>query len=139
MALPASYTEAELAAYMHSVLGSVATALGWSVAGESYVEPVNETLAAYGVDDIAAISGRANIVKLRALARREVWRAVVAQSAAHYDVTADGASLTRSQIQAQAREQLRLAEIDCLTYDPAYRVSVTGIDHNDPYKPEEIA
>jgi len=143
MALPASYTETSLATYMHTLLGPVALTLGWSVAAGSYDEPVNEALGAYGVDDIADVTGRANIVKLRVLARREVWRAVVQATASHYDVNADGSSRHRSQIQAQAREALALAEIDALPYDAAYAARVTPVHHGrygderDPYEPPD--
>jgi hypothetical protein len=135
MSIPASYTETTLATYMHTILGPVAATLGWSVAAGSYDEPVNEALAAYGVDDIADISGRANITKLRALARREVWRAVMQATASHYDVKADGANRSRSQIHTQAKAAYELACIDALSYDPAYIVGVTTVDYADPYLP----
>lgn len=143
MALPSAYTETELATYMHAILGPVAATLGWSVAAGSYDEAINETLGAYGVDDIADVATRANIVKLRTLARREVWRAVVQATASHYDVNADGSSRHRSQIQAQALVALERAEIDALPYDAAYTVGVHPVhygrygDERDPYEPPD--
>jgi hypothetical protein len=106
MPAPTSYTEAELAAFMHSVLRSVATQLGWSAPG-SYTEVVNEVLLAYGVDDIASAT---NIQQLRLLARREVWRAVVEETAGDYDVRSkDGAEAKRAQINTNARAAYKLA------------------------------
>ena len=61
MAAPTSYNEAELKDYMDTMLGATATVLTWTVAGGQYDEAVNETLLAYGVDDIDEIIGRANI------------------------------------------------------------------------------
>jgi hypothetical protein len=134
MAIPVSYTEATLQAYTHTLLGAVAATLGWTVALGSYTEPCNEAIAAYGVDDVTTILGRDNVRKIRALARREVWRAVAAQTASHYDVSADGASRQRSQIHAQALQELQRAELDCMEFDPAYEVGATTIRFDDAYE-----
>lgn len=133
MAAPASYTEATLATYMHTTLGAIAGALSWTVAGNSYAEPVNEALLVYGVSDIAAAT---EIQKLRAIARREAWRAVVAGLAAMYNFATDGQSFSRSQMQAQALEALRIAEADAMQYDTgAYEVRVDKVERTqDPYQ-----
>ena len=63
MAIPAGYTEATLKEYMHTVLGPVATTLGWTVADGDYDEAANEAVAAYGVDDVAAVARLAGRVQ----------------------------------------------------------------------------
>lgn len=140
MAIPSGYTEQALAAYMHDVLGAVGTSLDFSVTDGDYAEAVNDALVAYGVDDIQTVSGRANIARLRALARVEAWRLVVRNTAGDYDFQADGARYNRSQIHAQAQENLQEALNDAAAYDPSYRVGIDRIVHkHDPYAylPEE--
>ncbi len=136
MAIPASYTETTLKAYMHSTLGPVASTLGWSVDGSSYDEAADEAIAAYGVDDVTGIMGRDNIRKLRALARREAWRAVMQATTSHYDLNTDGASRNRSQIHAQATEQYAMADSECMTYEDRYTISPATVGYpGDPYLP----
>lgn len=135
MTTPTSYTEATLAAYMHATLGDVASALGWASGTASYGEAVNETALAYGVDDITTITGRENIARLRALARAESWRQVMAYTAGDFDFSADGASYNRSQVHAQAKAALQLAEADAMRYGAyGFDVVVQNVrDVHDPY------
>ncbi len=115
MAAPTAYTEATLAAYMHDVLGNVATALGY-LAASSYTEAVNETLLQYGVDDIAEVSGQDAIRLLRALARAQAWRKVANDTAGDYDFKTDSTTFNRSQVHKQALLNLTAAisEADAL-------------------------
>lgn len=131
MPVPTSYTEANLATFMHGCLGDVATELGW-LAASSYSEAVTETLLAYGVTDIA---GATDMRKLRALARREAWRAAVGSLASRYDFTADGASHHLSQVYSQAQHALAAAEADAVRYDTAHQATLTKIHYGDPYGP----
>jgi hypothetical protein len=135
MSIPTSYTEEELAAYMDTILGPVADALNWSVAGNDYAEPVNSAILSYGVDDIAEITGRDNIAKLRAIARAEVWRAVVDATSGHYDFSDGGVSLKRSQMNAQARENAQAAEFAAYSLGAYGNEVVVDNIHfvNDPY------
>lgn len=135
MSAPTSYTEATLATYMHSVLGDVATTMGWSAGTASYGEAVNETLLAYGVDSISSISGRDGIAKLRALARVEAWRQVISNTAGGYDFSADGASYSRSQMHEQALASMRVAEADAMQYGGyGYEAIFQNLEHvQDPY------
>ena len=134
MSVPTSYTEADLKAFVHTTLGATATALGWSVAGGSYDETVNETLLAYGQTDISQISGTANIRKVRALARLMAWRAAVAGLAGYNDIRDGQTALSLSQLQAQALNALRQAEADAAQYDDSYRVGVDKVTYiHDPY------
>lgn len=130
MALPTAYTEPELSAFMHAVLGDVATALGWSTDDERFDEAVNDTLLAYGVDDI---DDATDIPKLRALARIEAWRAATDSLASRFDLSADGQSASRSQMVEHARGRYRDAVRRASSYDPAYRVVRHPLRYtNDP-------
>src|SRR5512138_337717 len=117
MPIPASYTEKTLAEYMHAMLGKTAKALdlhfGPNDAGD-YVEAVNDALLAYGTEDIGAISGIRNIKKLRSLALVCAWQYVMNNFTALYDFSADGAKYDRSQMVANARKSLELAEAAAL-------------------------
>jgi hypothetical protein len=130
MAAPTSYTEATLAEYILAILGPVAAALGWAEQADVQ-ETLNEALLAYGVADIADAD---DIAKLRALARREAWRAAAAATAGDYDFEADGGRYNRSQVHAQALAAFQAAMVDAMPYDPDYAVSVDAIVHiHDPY------
>jgi len=135
MTVPSSYTEKELAAYMHGELGPVAAALGLAVGSTdagSYAEAVNETLLQYGV---ATIAQATDMVKLRALARVYAWRKVVGLLTALFDFAADGGEYNRSQMIVAAEKNLARAVIDALEYDPVYRVRTTRQRMvNDPYR-----
>lgn len=138
MALPAGYDELQLASYMHTTLGAMATRLGWSVAVGDYSEAVNEAVAAYGADDITSITGRENLRKLRALARREAWRSVVQSLAAYYEFSTDGQSFKPNQMGDQARKALAQAEADCAALgvgdDASYAVAIDSVIYpDDPY------
>jgi hypothetical protein len=138
MTIPTTYTEKTLAEYMHVMLGKVAKALdlhmGPNDAGD-YAEAVNDTLLAYGTDDIATVAGIANIQKLRALARVAAWQYVVANFAALYDFSADGASYNRSQLLKNAQEALKVALDASLPYAVNYQARIVSVDHkHDPYR-----
>jgi len=133
MAAPITYTEEALSLYMMSVLGPVASMLDW-LTTPAYDEAVSETLLAYGVGAIASVTGAANIKKLRTLARREAWRAVVQATVTQHDFSEAGASYSLSQIHEQALAALKLADADALAYDPNYRIGVDKITRpHDPY------
>lgn len=130
MAPPSGYTEATLATFMHSTVGRMATVLGWANPA-SYAEPINETLLAYGAADVADAS---DIRKLRAIARREVWRAAVEGLASAYDLTADSSSFKRSQMLTQARTALQMAITATLAYDDDYVITIDRSSQLiDPY------
>lgn len=134
MPAPTAYTEESLAEYMHTALGPVASALKYSVEGESYAEAVNEALLAFPVDDIADVSGRDNIRKLRMLALFFAWKMVAAHTAGDFDYSADNAGFSRSQVHAQAKASMEALRTDLLEFDPAYAVTVTTVTHrHDPY------
>lgn len=142
MPAPTSYTEKSLAEYMHLTLGKVAKALDLHFAPDGpgdYAEAVNDTLLAYGAEDIATITGMANIKKLRALAAACAWQYVVNNFAALYDFSADGASYSRSQLFENAQKALQVAQRQALVYDSSYMIRVRKTDHiHDPYTVRDV-
>ncbi|MCB8942546.1 MAG: hypothetical protein H6658_02100 [Ardenticatenaceae bacterium] len=145
MALPTSYTEEELAGYMASpaVLGTTADLLAWTWDGGDYNEIINRVLEIANVDDVAEMTGKEAIVKLRALARYAAWEAAVSGLVTEFDVSADGASMGREAIYQHAERELQKAtdKIVDLGFDPdgtntAKLVTVTRSD--DPYQPHEV-
>lgn len=121
MAIPAGYTEETLAQYMYSLItnddavNEFATALRWSVANGSYQDAVDEAIAAYGVDDITAISGRENIRRLRAVARVELWRSVVQRTVPSYQVSDGTTTTSRNQLYEHAKEMYDMALNEAIT------------------------
>lgn len=114
MPLPTAYTDTTLATYLHSLAPDLLTSLGWSVAGGSYAEIINDTLLAYGVADLSQAT---NIGKLRAVARYALWTAVLdALAGNRFDFSADGSQFSRSQIYTQARQQQMLAKAEAARY-----------------------
>lgn len=102
--LPAAYTEFTLLAYMVTVTRAVAGALGWGA--DDFTEALNDTLIAYGVE---SVGDAGNIPKLRALAKVEAWRAVVAGTVADFNFSVDGGNYSREQIHTHAVEALTRA------------------------------
>ncbi len=134
MAIPASYTELKFAEFLHATLGQVAEALNWGVGAASYDEVVNESLLEYGVDDIATITGNPSLKKFRAIGKVKAWEAVVTQTAADFNFSADGGKYDRSQIHEMAMKNLALAQAAAADYLGEYRVGIDRIDHyHDPY------
>jgi hypothetical protein len=134
MPVPTQYSEANLAEYIVSVLDEVASLLGWDNGTPQVQEALADTLLEYGQTDLAQITGTTSIRRLRALGRRAIWRAVVQATAGKYDFRDSDATFTRSQINSQAREMLKLAETDCLEFSATYAVSIVSINRpHDPY------
>lgn len=141
MAIPTSYDEAGLKAYLHAELGTMATGLEWTVDAGSYDEIVYDSLFRYGQIDIGEITGADNVRRLRCLAKVFVWRAVVKAVAGDFDFSADGASFSRSQIQTMAEKALRMAEDEAGPYlyddddDNRNAACITKVTHkHDPYQ-----
>lgn len=134
MPVPTAYSEALFASYLHSVLDKLADALDWDASDPRVLEAVTDTLLEYGVSDIATITEGTDMRRLRALGRRAIWRAVVQATAGKYDFSDSDAKFSRSQVNEQAREMLKLAETDCLEFSPTYAVSIVSIRRpQDPY------
>lgn len=116
MALPESYTEAEFAAYLHGELGDIAGLLGWTVAGGSYDEIINDTLIAYGESDIEAIAGDTAVVKLRRIGKYVAWSRAVEQLAGKYDYRENNEQYDLASLQKRAQVSLRQSERDVSQY-----------------------
>jgi hypothetical protein len=136
MPVPTSYTEAQLAAFMHSQLGDFPALFGWTSDLANYQETVNETMIAYGVSTIASAT---NIQKLRALARVEAWKQVLAKLANKHGFQADGATFNRQQMYEMAKQNLDKVETDALVFMDGYQITTGTVTwSNDPYKyPED--
>lgn len=123
VAVPTVYTSATLAEFLRQDVGPIGAALGWSVGGNSYDEPIIDTLLAYGVSDLADAT---DIAALRALARRAVWQQAVRHLASRFDFSLDQQSISRSQMQKMAKEALAAAEADVLVFASTFPGAVGG-------------
>jgi hypothetical protein len=137
MPVPTVYTtEVDLGLYMISQLDAVGETLGWTSRDMVVSEAVTDALLDYGETSIGLITGTTNLRKLRALARRAIWRAVVQTTTDYYSIADNGQRLERHQVNDQARKSLEMAEYDCRACgaDPDYAVSIRAISRpHDPY------
>lgn len=109
MAIPTGYTEEGLMNYMHAALEGVGDVLGFDPP-HGYDDAFYEVMFVYGEDDVTAVSGSHNLRRLRAIARVEAWRKVMAATTGDYDFRReDGATYNRSQMNAQARQNFTQA------------------------------
>lgn len=134
MAIPTSYSEETLKAFMLAALSNLGAALG--LTASSFNEAVNDALLAYGVTDIAQAT---DIAKLRALARVAAWQVAVSAAAGDYDFSADGGNYRRSQLHEQARKGLAAAEADAAVYSGENQATVGLMIWDDPYQPLGVA
>ena len=132
MTIPTGYDHGALAAYMHELLGGdsaggIARTLKWSPVSD-YDEAVAETALALGVDDVAEVTGRDETRRLRAVARRELWRLVMQRTAHLVDASTEGGGQDHSQIwqhaqamyeSAAAEAERVIAEVDAAKATPA--------------------
>jgi hypothetical protein len=122
MPLVTAHTEASLAQYMRKKLQTTADELStptvaWTAPdpdAQPYDDPVQATLRAYGVTDIADAT---DVQRLELLAQREIWRSVMAATVAYADATsANGEALKFAQIHAQAVRMFTLAKTEAAEY-----------------------
>lgn len=138
MALPTSYDDTELAQYMHGEIGITAKTLNWTVEKGSYGEAINEVLFTLGRIDLADFLPD-EINKLRAVSRREVWKAVVKACSGFYTFSADFQTFNLDQLYKHAMASLALANADCTALGvpsnsaPQVKTSSWPFS-NDPYK-----
>lgn len=132
MAVTGYADEAAIANYMHDVLGAdeLATSLGWSVAAGDYQDAVDETLLVLDITDPSTLTATADLRKLRAIARAEVWRSVMSRTAGDYDVRLeDDTDTKRSQVHKHARAMFEAAKAEAVAlgaddYDPQQKPAV---------------
>ncbi len=140
MPVVTQYSESIFSDYMFSVLGEVGSMLNWTPGSPAVQEALNDALLDYGETTITNIVGTSGLKgtnalrRLRALGRRAIWRAVVQATAGKYAFSDESASFHREQINEMAREALKIAELDCLAWDPNYAVGVVSVTRPaDPY------
>ncbi|MCP5016125.1 MAG: hypothetical protein GY938_12770 [Ketobacter sp.] len=100
------YTDTTFQHYLHSVLGreELGTVLGWTVDDNKYLNAVEETLLILDTTDITGLTSSADLRKLRAVGRVELWKSVMFATAGDYDVKLqDGSDYKRSQLHNQAK------------------------------------
>ncbi len=139
MPIPTSYSEKTLAEYMHTMLGKTAKVLDLHFDPNGpgdYAEAVNDTLLAYGTDDITTIGGISAIMKLRTLAKAFAWLYVVNNFVALYNFSADGGKYDRNQMYEAARKMYEAASADVQTSygSDSNKIRIRKVDHiHDPY------
>lgn len=122
-----------LADYLNSVLGGLASQLGWSVvAGNSYDFIVSETLEKYGVvTEIDATDTN----KLHALGKVCLWKQVLIEVSFDYSFSADGATYNRNQLYEMIKQNYADALADASQYDPNNLITVgTVTTEQNPYQ-----
>lgn len=116
--------------YMQAYLGELETLLGWEDA--NYDSPIVETLEKYGVATEALAT---DSVKLHAIARVELWRAVLRAVSFKYNFSADGGNYLRSQIYPMVKQNFEDALLDALVYLPNYEMDTAELTTDEnPYE-----
>jgi hypothetical protein len=136
MTLPETYTQTHLADWLLKRLGPVADVLGWSAMSFQVVDAIEDALIAYGVDEVPEAT---NVPKLRALARRELWRQVADSTVGYHDFTSSDQSFKLQQIHEQAVAALRRATLECQRSGyaaSAYVGTVRRVDNAYRYLPD---
>lgn len=130
MAVPTAYSEAQLADFMHSVLGKTASIIGWS-SPDSYTEAVYDAAIMAGVDDVADTT---DVAKLRACARLAVWQAVEADTVGYHDFSEDQQSFRMHQVHIQAVAKVKEARREASRHGiNAVAMTSTTIRRISPY------
>lgn len=131
MAVPTSYTEQELKAFMLAALGQVSSYLSWDADSAQLDEAVNDVALACGVDDVA---DETDVRKLRLLGRYYAAEAAQVAVVADYPVSADGATLNRDRVFEMISDKLGLYWAEAFPYLPDYRMASAETRYvADPY------
>jgi hypothetical protein len=142
MALPERYTEESLAEFMHQEVRDLAGAVNWSTANNSYTEVINDVLLALDATALDGFTGAEDLTTLRAVARREVWRAILKPLAARYNFRSNLQDFQRKQMYDAAALEYQKAVATCealgietpgLSQQNAVLIPVVHIQ--DPYGP----
>lgn len=131
MPTPTSYTELSLKEYLHGCTQRAGLNLGWSVADGSYDETVADTELTLGT----AVTETTNIRALRAVARRELWRAVM-QATSHLATAQTGVAGSiaygktvfdrAKDLHTQASEEVEMLGLETVTSKPPATLWVGG-------------
>lgn len=135
MALPDSYDEVTMAEFMHDELQITARVLSWYPARDSYREIINNLLVSLNLTDLSG----ATIPVLRAVARREVWKAAVKGLTGFFNFSTDFQLFDLEKLQKHAQISLGLAEQECadlgITFGGSSTFKTTTVPwQNDPYR-----
>lgn len=109
MALPSSYSDSTLAAYMEAVLSSTAGVLGLTADAGDFAEAVNDVTVALGVD---AIADATDIPRIRAEARVAAWQLATDTAAGDYNYSNPNGSDQRAQVFDHCVKQLERAKAE---------------------------
>lgn len=113
MAIPSSYTEDALKAFMLTALEDLGSVLGLN--SDRFNEAVNETLLAYATGGpLTEIANATNIPKLRALAKVEAWKVAIRAASGRIDWSEAGAFFKQSQYRLAAEAGLALAQLEAV-------------------------
>jgi hypothetical protein len=137
MAVLSPYSLATFKAYLHTVLGDVATRLGWTVVGGQYDEVVTDALLILNADDIATLTSNTQLKKLRAAGKLALWQKVAGFLTGDYDFSADGGSYSRSQAHDNALAMIKQAENEASALGVLEGYEVTSLAAKytrDPYR-----
>lgn len=83
MAIKTSYTEAEVAQYMETLLGDTARKESWNAADGDFDEAVNQVLYNLEQNDFTFVSSAIAAAEVRAVSAVEAWRMAM-YNTAHY-------------------------------------------------------
>ena len=115
MPIPTSYTENTLIAYMRDgVLRMTGRQLGLTNDSD-YTDAVTEVTIAMQVD---AIADATDMLRTRALARREAWRTAMQQAAGEHHAEADGKAHDRQQIYQHCLTMFNQASQEVIALGP---------------------
>ena len=133
MPVPTSYTEQEYSDFLQRALGALSGVLDWTTDQNSFDEVIIDVLNAMEYSNVEDVP-ESQIPELRALGRVYLWKAVVVETLADYDFSADGASYSRSQVFDHAQRMLAQAETDAAKWLENMTVGVSKVTyHRDPY------
>lgn len=134
MSVPTTYTESTLKAFMVGRIGQYAGLLSLAADDDSLDDAVIATMLALGLTDLATVSTASGVVALRAVARREAWRAALEKCADLYDYSDPTGSNSQQQIYEHCLQQWQLCAGEAARYDPSDGSATIDIDYVDAFQ-----
>lgn len=133
MPAPTSYrTEADFAAYLHSINPVLFESFGWSVEEDSYAEVIADTLEQLGVSTITGVSKTRD---LRIVGKYFLWQAAYDfVTGTHHSYSGTGGSVSLGQVYDQVKERFNLAYMEAMPYGVGnYKVTAARVSRRDIY------
>lgn len=126
------YTDHEFRRFMHDTLGEfrLTEQLNWKIHDGDYDEPLNETLLVLGLTDITTVTATADLRRLRAVGRAELWRHVMHRTAGYHQRGLNEAARSEQQIHQQAKALFEAAKSEAVAL---------GVPDYDGVKPAAVA